>query len=969
MRLRLSEGITVKALGEFLPCKKLLACVVAATLAFGSCPLAYADTSEDGASAEEFEETDGFSGDEGAAVASDEDGGDADLPGGGPEAFEDEAIDADQGDEDEDGAKDLELEELSLRASTSIWSYDYDQGAGTVVEFEFPNIGDLIETGKADAVRVKASMQYDGIETRTVHAQASLSEIVSAGGKFAVDFEDYGKFKGSVSYLKNGKPVDSEEIPNLGVVSDRYVIAPICSTYPLAAFSLSFRSAMTQGGGAPAIVLLERPNAYDWSNLPGDMRLVPYLSEQEAKSAPSDPSAARRTFVNRCSAFAAYIDDLYEMNPRAQFDFWFSDSCLGIAHSFVYANNVKNYSITVLSDVDKTYENYRSAYGAIDPYARHDSLVKAWSEAKDNAKINRCVDAGFELQNAGEYLMAMLDCEDNARLLVPSKDGFDSGHAEFDKAVRSNSQIVEKDAAALWDDLQSQGDVAVSEFEELYLLGGDCFASADAAGKQVMLLLGDDAAQSAEFVDYASLACEYFGGEYAYFYPSETSGRLSDDAESASRFEKLGVNVLDEAVPAEVALRLHPETTVSGYSSSLLSLSENARMVFGSAKESSLASGAAGVAAAECFVSPVGSETDPKIVDLCEKGKRFYLVEFSDKMLEGKDFDFALWNATDGKLAYYRLDTGGNPVPPVDDPDTPDDPKAGFEGGLCTIETSLRSNMMVDVKSASTLNGANVQLYSGNVTPAQRFRFEKTGDGYFEIVNVKSGLVLDVQSAGKRSGTNVWQYGRNGTNAQKWKIEPTGDADGSYYVISKCNGLYLDVASAKTGNGNNIQVYAGNKTQAQKFYLNAITSVLPSGTYAFKSALDSLKALDVSGASKTNGANVQLYQGNGTPAQKLQVLYDANTGYYSCKFVCSGKMLDVSGGKTFDRTNVQQYKPNGTWAQRWNISKDASGRYRVTSSLSGKALDVANGKSANRTNVWIYAANNTRAQSWYIERV
>ena len=73
--------------------------------------------------------------------------------------------------------------------------------------------------------------------------------------------------------------------------------------------------------------------------------------------------------------------------------------------------------------------------------------------------------------------------------------------------------------------------------------------------------------------------------------------------------------------------------------------------------------------------------------------------------------------------------------------------------------------------------------------------------------------------------------------------------------------------------------------------------------------------MDVYGASRSDCANVQLWAGNGTNAQKWRVMHDAN-GYVILTSVNSGKVLDVYGGSDANGANVQQYTSNGTYAER-----------------------------------------------------
>lgn len=281
--------------------------------------------------------------------------------------------------------------------------------------------------------------------------------------------------------------------------------------------------------------------------------------------------------------------------------------------------------------------------------------------------------------------------------------------------------------------------------------------------------------------------------------------------------------------------------------------------------------------------------------------------------------------------------------------------------GAYVISSALSSSKCIDIAGASTANAANAQMYATNETPAQRFYISFQG-AYCTLKNVKSGKVLDVAGAGKANGTNVWQYAGNGSAAQKWILESAGN--GYYYLKSAVNGLYLDIAGASTANGANLQVYTGNRTNAQKFALNSCQSI-NSGTYRMASSLNTSKIVDVSGASKNNGANIQIWGKNGTTAQSFNLNYDSATGYYSIRNVNSGRALDVVGAGTAPGTNVHQYGWNGTWAQRWSIKKNGS-NYVLYSACSGLVLDISGGSTANGANVQVYSWNNSGAQKFSI---
>lgn len=138
------------------------------------------------------------------------------------------------------------------------------------------------------------------------------------------------------------------------------------------------------------------------------------------------------------------------------------------------------------------------------------------------------------------------------------------------------------------------------------------------------------------------------------------------------------------------------------------------------------------------------------------------------------------------------------------------------EGDYYYIASALDTNKVLDVKNGSSSNGANIQLYKKNGTNAQLFRFVKSSNGYYYIINKGSGKAVDVQGGATASGTNVQQYKRNNTQAQRWKI--TGLSGGRVSIQAQC-GKYLDVKNAETKNGTNIWIYTGNGTKAQQFVL------------------------------------------------------------------------------------------------------------------------------------------------------
>lgn len=298
--------------------------------------------------------------------------------------------------------------------------------------------------------------------------------------------------------------------------------------------------------------------------------------------------------------------------------------------------------------------------------------------------------------------------------------------------------------------------------------------------------------------------------------------------------------------------------------------------------------------------------------------------------------------------------------------------------GVSMIITSVANKKLVtDVTSASTANEVRVQLYSSNNTNAQKYRFESIGNGTYKIINANSGKVLDVAGGSTANGAALQQYTSNNTVAQQWTVRNYGS--GKIVLVSVNANKAVDIPGGNAVQQAQLQLYSPNGTVAQQWLvakapltlrerLNETAAKhrqdLPDGTYTFGSKLNASMKMDVSGASRSNYGNVQIWAGNGTNAQKWKVTHDSN-GYVTLTSVNSGKVLDVNGGVSANGTNVQQYDSNGTYAQKWIAVKNSDGSYTLQSALAENAvLDVNGGSSANGANVQLYTSNGTNAQKW-----
>lgn len=140
---------------------------------------------------------------------------------------------------------------------------------------------------------------------------------------------------------------------------------------------------------------------------------------------------------------------------------------------------------------------------------------------------------------------------------------------------------------------------------------------------------------------------------------------------------------------------------------------------------------------------------------------------------------------------------------------------------------------------------------------------------------------------------------------------------------------------------------------------------VPDGEYTIGNGESGTAVLDISGASRSNGANAQLWKANGSGAQRFSISYDESAGAYEIVCAASGLALDVDCADFSSGTNVQQYARNGSAAQRWLITRRDDGGYTIASAGDPRlVLDAKWGSTANGTNVQLYEPNGSTAQGW-----
>ena len=150
---------------------------------------------------------------------------------------------------------------------------------------------------------------------------------------------------------------------------------------------------------------------------------------------------------------------------------------------------------------------------------------------------------------------------------------------------------------------------------------------------------------------------------------------------------------------------------------------------------------------------------------------------------------------------------------------------------------------------------------------------------------------------------------------------------------------WADASRAMNATGPIVANYRGSKTSGGGTPTTGSAASLANGRYQIQAA-HSGKCIEVAGASKNAGANVQQGSCVNSTAQYFEVTNTGN-GWYKLVNTNSRQAVDVQNNWTTDGVNIQQWPELGNGAQRFALRTVALGEYEVINQTSGKCMDVA----------------------------
>jgi surface antigen len=272
------------------------------------------------------------------------------------------------------------------------------------------------------------------------------------------------------------------------------------------------------------------------------------------------------------------------------------------------------------------------------------------------------------------------------------------------------------------------------------------------------------------------------------------------------------------------------------------------------------------------------------------------------------------------------------------------------------INTSMWKHLTVDQNLNVTIRSEKSHYCADQV-----FKFERQSDGSYKIISTANGYCLDVSNASTEAGANVGVYSGNDTDAQRWYLI---GSSGNYYIKSKCSECVLDIYSGNSDEGTNVQMYTENGTAAQKFQVYKIEDrpfASDIGTQ-FTAPILNTKSWITLENDEDNNLSLQKETGMSRQLWQFKRQKDGSYKLYSCY---DGKCIDLYWAYHEDGTNIELCNENSNDAQRWYFYS-TNGGYIIQSKESGKVFDVYSGHFEYGTNIQAWTWNDTDSQKFTV---
>ncbi len=254
-------------------------------------------------------------------------------------------------------------------------------------------------------------------------------------------------------------------------------------------------------------------------------------------------------------------------------------------------------------------------------------------------------------------------------------------------------------------------------------------------------------------------------------------------------------------------------------------------------------------------------------------------------------------------------------------------------------------NAFVDVAGGESNNGTEIQIYEGNNTSSQNFRFLYVNNGRFKIFN-ENGKILQLQEKSSANGNKILLWGDNDGPHTEW------------ILISESTREPLTLP-------NKAEITSRQKDWAD---MSGI------GRFVVQSAINYGKSTggcwDISGNNEPkNGDNIQVWDLTNVANDRVYSIAEAqNSAYYNI-FIGPADDLDLvidlkeNGYKNGTSVEISDFSNND--AQSFYFKHLGDGRFNIFNK-NGKVVCLNNGSSNNGSNIITWLEHGVKSAEWYL---
>ena len=435
------------------------------------------------------------------------------------------------------------------------------------------------------AIPADKADSYDSFALRVYYGDNLISEtVLAADAKEVNALTTYGRLDLKLVGI-NGDSEEEIASQKVAVYADEYNFASLNGTFPVVYFTLDMYSmgedaqpaAFTESTkglpimkDVPTFVSLERVKAYSWEDLPENVYPLPMLSEEEVNTI---------DFHGNNEKMAAYIKELYEINPASFFNFYCVDNYAELVLRFFTAQNIPDDSFraTLISDGTATAVNFQLAFEGEDASEVFKKMSAEWSRIKAAAKngdedfLENVYLGNEDYSILSKYPMVMAAVEDNIQLWV-SRDLFTNLTPSQDvKNVIATLKFTgDLKIFGINDMLSILDEKQQAHLKTLFHFDGQMFDGTP-EGKETLVIIGSSpAGESSERGDLEAflkvLDLEYTD-KYTLYYKGHPGYPVELDPTKGELFEKTGLINLEASIAAELIMFYCPDITLAGWGS------------------------------------------------------------------------------------------------------------------------------------------------------------------------------------------------------------------------------------------------------------------------------------------------------------------------------------------------------------------------------------------------------------------